>query len=144
MRNAIRRLLPAAFTLVGTAAGAVAADLGPYGARSSWGPAQPGYYPAAYQWSGLYFGLQPGYGWGNTDATTSFLFPGAQQSFSYDLTGAVGGVHAGFNWQANRLVLGVETDFEASSIGGSGVSVLGLAQTTNIDWLGSLRGRLGY
>ena len=144
MRNAIRTLLPAALASVAMAVSAEAADLGPNGARSSWGPPPAAYYPAAFRWSGFYLGLQAGYGWGSTDATSSFLFPGTQQSFSYDLTGAVGGVHAGFNWQANSFVIGLETDIEASGIEGSGVGALGLGHATSIDWLGSLRGRLGY
>jgi outer membrane immunogenic protein len=142
MRNVLKSLLAAAALPAVFATPIHAADLGPYGARSAW-TSQPAA-PAPFSWSGFYFGVQAGYGWGTTDAASNALPPGVQQSFSYDLTGAVGGVHAGFNWQANRLVFGLETDFEGSRITGSSTGVLGLAHQTDIDWMGSLRGRVGY
>jgi len=46
-----------------------------------------------------------------------------------DDEGAVGGIHAGCNWQRNQFVFGIEADI------GTG---------RNLDYLGSLRGRLGY
>jgi outer membrane immunogenic protein len=45
--------------------------------------------------------------------------------------GIVGGVQLGYNWQANQFVYGVEGDISVSN-------------SDSIDWLGSLRGRLGY
>lgn len=124
---------------------AVAADLGPYPRRPAWGAAQPAYYPEAFRWTGFYAGIQAGYGWGDTDATSSTLGSGIAQGFSYTTSGAVGGIHAGYNWQLNRnFVLGLETDLEASGIGGSGIGTLGGGHITNIDWLGSLRARGGF
>ena len=45
--------------------------------------------------------------------------------------GIVGGVQVGYNWQAKQIVYGVEGD-------------LSLSGARSIDWLASLRGRLGY
>jgi outer membrane immunogenic protein len=64
-------------------------------------------------WRGLYGGLHLG----NADADRD--------------NGFVGGVQLGYNWQAQRIVYGVEGD----------VSLTG---AHSIDWLASLRGRVGY
>ena len=45
--------------------------------------------------------------------------------------GLVGGVQLGYNWQASHIVYGVEGD-------------ISLSGSDSIDWLGSVRGRLGY
>lgn len=141
-RLLLRGLLPAVLATSSLAGLAEAADLGPYPApREEWrGPA---YYPG-FRWTGLYAGLQGGYGWGNTGATWTALDIGTREGFSYPTSGALGGLHAGYNWQVGSLVLGLETDIEASGIAGSGFGSFGSVQSTNVDWLGSLRGRLGY
>ena len=121
---------------------AMAADLGPYAPP----PPGPGYGPAAYTpftWSGFYLGLQAGYGWGTTDASSGLLAGGPATAFSYETGGFLGGLHAGFNWQAGSVVLGMESDIEGTGIDGSGVGSLGGGHFTTIDWQGSLRGRIG-
>src|SRR5262245_4929495 len=45
--------------------------------------------------------------------------------------GVVGGVQLGYNWQAQQIVYGVEGD-------------ISLSGAHSVDWLASLRGRLGY
>src|SRR5262245_28225232 len=45
--------------------------------------------------------------------------------------GVVGGVQLGYNWQSQRIVYGVEGD-------------VSLSDANAIDWLASLRGRVGY
>ena len=132
-----------ALAFVGFASGASeAADLGPY-PRSQGTPA-PIYAAQPFSWSGFYLGIQGGYGFGQTDAVSAPFGTGFNQTYSYDTSGFLGGAHAGFNWQASQLVLGLETDIEASNIGGTGFGSLGAGHRTNIDWLGSLRARLGY
>ncbi len=149
MRITLRGLVPAALAVVGAAAafatGAVAADLGPYGGRQTWrAPQNNNYYPPAFRWSGFYGGVQAGYGWGTTDATSTTLSTLAAEGFNYSTSGAVGGVHAGYNWQMQNFVVGLETDLELSGIGGSGIGGFGGAHNTEIGWLGSLRGRAGF
>lgn len=74
-------------------------------------------------------------------------------------TGFTGGVQAGYNWQTNNFVYGLETDFGAFNlrgsrqgsgvypVGGPGV-VAGTAYTVgssfDTDWLFTFRGRLGW
>ena len=128
----------------GVAASASSADLGPYG-RGSIKDAPPppqAYYERPFSWSGLYVGAQVGYGWGTTNAQSGPT-AGFDQTYSYDTNGWVGGGHAGYNWQRDNLVFGIETDIEGSNLGGSGTGSLGLNHDTDLRWLGSTRGRLG-
>jgi outer membrane immunogenic protein len=85
--------------------------------------------------------VQAGYAWGDTDATS---FAGLGDTYSYDTDGWLGGVHLGYNWQATNFVIGVETDIELADLSGSGSGTFGSVHSTDIDWIGSLRGRLGY
>jgi opacity protein-like surface antigen len=75
-------------------------------------------------------------------------------------SGWLGGLQAGYNWQSGPVVAGVEADISAAGIGGraSGsyafrpVFLVGdfdnytgtVTVTQDIDYLGTLRGRLGY
>jgi outer membrane immunogenic protein len=64
-------------------------------------------------------------------------------------TGAIGGAAAGYNWQLNSLLFGVEADYSAldgeSSTTGTvmGISPYRVDTTTDIDWVATLRGRVG-
>jgi len=80
--------------------------------------------------------------------------------------GGIGGVEAGYNYQINSLILGVESDFSFANINGSananetffplpGVLVLcriasvcttrvSYAEQQNLNWLATLRGRVGF
>lgn len=145
MRTQLKSKTLAATLIVGciaSAGGAGAADLGPYRKGSIKDAPPPQVYARPFSWSGLYVGAQVGYGWGNTDASSGPL-AGFDQSYGYESDGFLGGVHAGYNWQTQNLVWGIETDIEASGIGGSGIGTLGLGHDTELNWLGSTRGRLG-
>lgn len=138
-KSALRAIAVAAAML---ATAASAADLGPYRQGSIKDAPPPAPYYRPFSWTGLYVGAQVGYGWGTTDAKSGPV-TGYDQSYSYDTNGWVGGVHAGYNWQLQNLVYGIETDLEASGIGGSGIGSLGFGHNTDISWIGSTRGRLG-
>jgi outer membrane immunogenic protein len=72
-------------------------------------------------------------------------------------TGILGGGQVGYNWQSGRLVYGVETDFQGTTIKGSAnipgpFAIVGVPVPpggTNyiaeekLNWLGTVRGRLG-
>jgi outer membrane immunogenic protein len=116
-------------TLLGTAlaatllasGAALAADL----------PRSPAPYynaPASlYNWSGVYAGLNLGYGWGKVTNT------GANPS------GLLGGGQVGVNWQSGQIVYGAETDLQAS---GANDTFAGYKFSN--PWFGTLRGRVGY
>ena len=120
-----------------------AADLGPYSPPPMAAP-QPIYNAQPFTWSGFYLGIQGGYGWGQTDAQSGAFGGALNEIYSYESNGFLGGVHAGFNLQARNLVFGIETDLEGTNISGTGYGTFASGHRTNLDWLGSLRGRLGF
>ncbi len=70
---------------------------------------------------------------------------------SYTDSGVVGGLHAGYNYQIDQFVLGIEGDIEGSSYSGSTDPVVdykGAIVTytagTQIPIQGSVRGRIGW
>lgn len=85
---------------------------------------------APYNWTGFYLGVNAGYGWA-----------------SGRMNGVIGGGQAGYNWQNGNLVLGLETDIQATGQKGTNVaSVLGvtISETDKLSWLGSTRLRAGF
>jgi outer membrane immunogenic protein len=96
-------------------------------------------------WAGFYIGINGGYGWGDTSVDAPFGALGAKPK------GGVFGGHAGYNWQYQSVVGGLEVDFSGADIHQSssitGVRLNGLPIITRdvkIDELASARGRLGY
>src|SRR5690606_20911356 len=81
-------------------------------------------------WSGIYLGVLLGYSFGDAD------FQGGP---SVDIDGFDGGVYAGYNFQFDNFVLGLEGDALLSGVEGSGGGY-NLEQ----NWSGSLRARAGY
>ncbi len=83
-----------------------------------------------FTWTGPYVGISGGYGWGD--------------SRGFDVDGALLGVTAGYNWQMNQVVFGIEGDISWSDISGSGPCGAGTRCTVDNNWLGTVRGRLGW
>jgi outer membrane immunogenic protein len=136
--------------------------------------------PLLYSWSGSYVGLNVGFAWGTSNATTTTGCPGEAPpgyvcelntpgslanapvvdgagSGSMNLSGAIGGIEVGHNWQVNNFVYGVEADFGAlnmsASRSGSGTwpflngaapfaFTVGSSISTN--WLLTTRARVGW
>jgi len=119
----------------------------------------------AYNWSGFYFGANGGYGFqdqavnhsANNEAGQIVLPVGPldilpQSPTLFSPRGAVGGAQAGYNRQFDRnWLVGVEADFDASWIRGSGntnyKTFAGapaiISADEAIDWFGTVRARLG-
>lgn len=94
--------------------------------------------PPLYNWTGLYIGINGGGGFGRSD------FSGAFTTGSFDTSGALVGGTIGYNWQlSNQFVFGLEGDLDWSSIRGSSACGGTSCETRN-DWLGTVRGRIGY
>lgn len=115
---------------------------------------------AVYNWTGFYIGANVGYGWGNADTffnplPNAVAFANlAPTTLSPDPQGAFAGGQAGYNWQAGKFVLGVETDIQWSDINRTVVSAPiiqnngapfngFLAAGQKIDWFGTTRLRAG-
>jgi len=104
-------------------------------------PEAPAYVaPEAFNWTGLYLGGVIGYGWGTKD-----VFDPAEPEDTgfYPVSGLLGGVEAGFNWQASHLVLGIEGDLTWAGISGNGLIDNDDPIATRINFLATLTGRLG-
>lgn len=87
-------------------------------------------------WQGLYVGINAGGTFGDMKVTD----PGG--SFSWDHGGAAIGGHAGYNFQFNQIVAGIEADIAWTN--GEGKFALGgINVRTETSYLGSVRGRLG-
>ena len=85
-------------------------------------------------WGGFYAGLHGG--WGESDPAE----------------GAIGGGQLGYNWQIGPIVYGLEADFSFADIGFSesgtvcdpGLGCVSASVNGSIDWLATVRGRVGY
>ena len=89
-----------------------------------------------YDWSGVYIGLQGGYGWADADVT---IFTNPPTEETYDLDGPFVGAYAGYNFQWDNFVAGIEGDINASWI-----DLDTDDGDVELDWFGSVRGRAGY
>src|SRR6185369_15612765 len=107
-------------------------------------PSAPPPPAAVYNWTGLYLGINCGYGWGPTNGDWFALRGG-----NFDINGGLFGAQIGFNYQlpGSPLVLGVEADWDWANIKGSNSATpFGIAITHNakISDLATVRGRVGY
>ena len=122
--------------------------------------------PPVFSWTGFYVGGNVGWGWlrdkGETFCVNPFGVlngPGCSaQTATGDqirADGFIGGAQAGYNWQINNWVLGVEADFQGANIKGSiaapirlvgpGIPIVVAIENANekLEWFGTVRGRLG-
>ena len=94
---------------------------------------------ALFDWSGFYWGVAGGYGWGDS----SHAEPGGLANGSFDANGWLLGGTAGYNWQAGHAVFGLEGDWSWANLEGTGASAGGPI-TTELSWLATARARAGY
>jgi outer membrane immunogenic protein len=118
-----------------------------------------------YNWTGFYVGGHVGYGWGSDGGLAFTDFPPGSFAASFAATqtarlvgidpkGFVGGGQLGYNLQLTpNWLIGIEGDFSGSEIKGSGTYTFagspGFAPTSQVvsqslDWLATVRGRLGF
>lgn len=147
----MKKLAPATLMLALGPVAASAADLA-YKARA---PAvDPG-----YNWSGFYVGVNGAYAWNDTRDVAVSGTPLITVSQPGNVPFAVGGLRpegyivggqAGWNYQSGAGLVGIEADFDFADINNSrnvDLPAIGPAVRTSasekIDFLGTLRGRLG-
>lgn len=95
---------------------------------------------ARFDWSGAYVGAQAGYGHGG------MAIDDGSFEADWNVDGMLGGFYAGYNLQSGSVVYGVEGDYLWSHIEGEEPDA-GIANNIvggSLDWLASIRGRLGY
>ena len=112
--------------------------------------------PAGYDWTGFYLGANAGVAWNNSSVDNNIYTTGVRIN---ELENKIDGSQAaftaggllGYNYQVDRVVLGVETDFNylgfSDSNNGSLVGEFSdYTSKTSFDanWFGTIRGRLGY
>ena len=137
-----RYLLPLAAGLIASFATSAWAD-GPYGGpRALDFNAVP--LPPPVIWRGFYLGGNVGGAWGSSSVSDNLT----STSFDRDNNGFIGGVQVGYNYQIGNLVLGVEWDFDWTSIDASGnISVPGvigpLQVSADTEWISTIAGRIG-
>jgi outer membrane immunogenic protein len=121
---------------------------------------------AVYSWTGFYIGAHVGGGWiHDTDTVGDPLPSPATYGFQRivipgDGSGVVGGGQIGYNWQVvPSFLLGIEADFSGSGVKADGrfgppipsippgasyeAGSTGIA-SRDVDWMASVRGRIGF
>jgi outer membrane immunogenic protein len=141
----MKRLLIAGVLALAAIGQAVAADL-PQPAPPP--PQAPvAYIPTVapvYNWGGIYWGINGGYGFGKSDWTTGATAVFAAGSTgNFDVSGFLVGGTLGFNYQMDAFVVGLEGDLDYSGMDGNSGSCSPACETKNT-WLGTARARLGY
>ncbi len=142
-----RRVILAGASVIALTAAANAADLSP-------APSAVSYKDTPYygvNWTGLYVGVNGGYGWDASDIAKVYGPLGAKPE------GGFGGGQIGYNVQRGNIVFGAEADFQGADISGSKSLVVPpqpnsygippqytLGTKSTLDWFGTVRGRLGY
>lgn len=141
----MKNLLVAASILLAGNCGALAADLPMQAAYKS-----PQVVPAVYNWTGIYIGVNAGYGSGKQDPLG--LFSNDFNRFDYTLSGGMIGGTVGAQIQSGHVVMGLEGDIDWTSMSGSGsgaVTKLGILQgsatiASKVSSIDTLRTRIGY
>jgi len=150
-----------------TAAGVVAAQAADLPTKKE--APVPVFVPPPFTWTGFYIGLNAGGIFSSGSRSLTLVDPNAGIDGGF-LNGAlpgglgsgsdgfIGGGQAGYNWQTGAFVLGVETDFDGTTLSksrnllGAGFFNPYLGTTDNLtlnskvslDWLGTTRGRVGF
>jgi outer membrane immunogenic protein len=100
--------------------------------------------PPPFIWTGAYVGGNIGGAWATSTLSDNFN----SVSFDRDHNGFVGGLQVGYNYQVGNLVLGVEWDFDWTSIDTTGTITLpriagALQASAQTDWISTLAARIG-
>jgi outer membrane immunogenic protein len=105
-----------------------------------------------YNWTGIYFGINGGYGWGHQDPLN--LITNRFDGKSVDFSGGVFGGTFGAQIQSGHVVIGFEADLDWAglkgsstfipTVGGVPIGAAAVSANANIDWEATARARFGY
>lgn len=102
---------------------------------------------AVFSWTGCYIGAQGGWGFGSSKGNPTNAAGANPLPFNIDIDGGIAGGHVGCQWQSGAWVIGLEGDGEWSDLKGSQSNtqfLLLFRDTTQVQGMGSVRGRLGW
>src|SRR5579871_139061 len=135
----MKRLLLGAFALAAIGVvPAIAADLPP-----AYSKAPAPMMPVIYDWSGVYVGINGGWGTSSRcwDQTTPLVGPEG----CHNISGGFAGGQAGYRWQTGAWVWGFEAQGDWAGLNGSNVSqITGFTNHSHIDAFGTFTGQVGY
>jgi outer membrane immunogenic protein len=103
-----------------------------------------------YNWTGLYVGVNGGYGWGSQDPLT--LVSNRFDRTGFNVSGGMFGGTMGAQIQQGYVVLGLEGDLDWANVKGNGIispAIAGIGQgitlniASNISAVGTARARVG-
>jgi outer membrane immunogenic protein len=121
--------------------------------------------PAAFSWTGSYFGLHAGYGFGDSKITDTLpslggIIPGIPSSLSstHEVDGFLGGIQLGTRRQFGSLVFGAELGLSAGDLSGNTGDCMGITSlinglapglatascNTKVNWVATALAKLGY
>jgi outer membrane immunogenic protein len=103
-------------------------------------PAPPTYIPAIFSWTGYYFGVEAGGGFGNAD-WTDLLQPTV--TATVNPSGFLVGAFSGLNYQVGSFVVGLDVDFDGTWLNGSTMDAVGGLLQTKVFWTSTASGRVG-
>lgn len=92
-----------------------------------------------YNWGGIYFGVNGGYGFGQSKWTAST----GSSTGDFNVSGFLVGPTIGVNFQTDAFVFGIEGDFDGSWLDGT-TTCTPVSCETKDTWLSTVRGRVGY
>ncbi|MGA3310344.1 MAG: outer membrane protein [Xanthobacteraceae bacterium] len=139
----MKRILIAGALALAAGGQALAADLPQPGPPPT--PRAPSTYvpttAPVYNWGGIYFGINGGYGFGTSNWTPAAPFI---PTGNFSTSGFLAGGTLGANYQMGAFVLGIEGDGDWTNLSGSVTCTRGYTCQTSSDWLATARGRIGY
>jgi outer membrane immunogenic protein len=107
---------------------------------------------SGYTWTGLYLGGEAGWDWASqqiTHTTGATSFPAGSVDAPLDLNGPLAGFYAGYNYQFSSFLVGIDGDFTAADLTGTGHDVSTVtgdivSHSDLIKWMATATGRVGY
>jgi len=121
---------------IGVSSAALAADLVVYEPEAA-----PVVALSTTDWSGFYAGVHGGYGTGVLNLDPEIALDIDADDVEEDVAGWLIGGQIGYNFQADSLLFGIQSDIAWSGIA---YDEDGDGENDTIDWLGSTTGRVGF
>ena len=101
--------------------------------------------PSVFSWTGFYIGADIGGAWGDHDVTIAASPIAPARAINTSFSGVIGGGFAGYNYQINQFVIGVQGDIQGLGLSGSTFSpAADVTARVQGDWSGAINGRLGF